>query len=96
MRYISISHMQYIFGVAVVDTGGEILRTRFLHYNEPILTSFPSDWILEFEGRKIVAGDTPDSVGMPKNDVSYTVLVNPDAFKTDMNDVSDVETDGIE
>jgi len=88
--------MQYIFGVAVVDTGGETLRTRFMHYNEPILSSFPSDWILEFEGRTIVAGDTPYSLGMRKNDVSYTVLVNPDAFKTDMNDVSDVETDGIE
>ena len=89
MVYISILLMQYIFGVAVVDTEGKTLRTMYMHYNTPILTEFPSDWILEFEGRKIVVGDTPDSLGMLKNDVSYTVLVNTDCSKTDTKDGSD-------
>ena len=89
MVYISILLMQYIFGVAVVDTEGETLRTRYMHYNTPILTEFPSDWILEFEDKTIVAGDTPDSLGMTKNDISYTVLVNTDCSKTDTKDGSD-------
>jgi hypothetical protein len=76
--------MNYIYAVAVLDTEGKYLGSRFMHYNTSIMTHFPSNWTLKFEGQTIISGDTPEDLYMPKNDTSYTVLVNPDSSEIDI------------